>query len=253
MLYRQPLEEDNEIKISSGSDSIDRAMFGGLPIGSFTLIEGPSGTGKSVLAQHLAFGALLGDLRVCYYVENKSREDLVKQMASLSLDVAAFLPEGRLSIYPLYEIYSVKDPGPVAFEKLQRHIGTLPPDVNFIIVDSLNAVVSRAKSQIILTFFMKCKQEICEGGKAVLFTLPTSSFDPALLPQMDKLFDTHLSLHVEGTTVGLQLRPMKVMDIMKVRKAQLRRQTSVYFEVDPELGRSMNMSLKVLPFYRFKA
>lgn len=45
---------------------------------------------------------------------------------------------------------------------------------------------------------------------------------------------------------------MNVIDVVKVKNANLHNMTSIYFEIDPELGRSMNMSLKVLPFFKVK-
>ena len=44
-----------------------------------------------------------------------------------------------------------------------------------------------------------------------------------------------------------------VMEVAKVKEASQSRNNSIYFEVDPELGKSMNMSLKVLPMFRVKA
>ena len=50
--------------ISTGIDDIDKKLGGGIPIGSLTLIEGQSGSGKSVLSQQFTWGSLWGDHRV---------------------------------------------------------------------------------------------------------------------------------------------------------------------------------------------
>ncbi len=86
----------------------------------------------------------------------------------------------------------------------------------------------------------------------MLFTLHSSSLDPELLTRLDRLFDTHLGLRVEGLSRGVQMTSMNVIDVVKVKNANLSNKTSIYFEVDPELGRSMNMSLKVLPFFKIR-
>ena len=73
-----------------------------------------------------------------------------------------------------------------------------------------------------------------------------------MLIRLDRLFDTHLELRLEGLSQGTQMKTMHVIDVAKVKNANLQRKTSIYFEVDPELGRSMNMSLKVLPFFKIR-
>ena len=59
-----------------------------------------------------------------------------------------------------------------------------------------------------------------------------------------------LSFRVEGFTQGLQMKTMNVMEVAKIKEATQSRNKSIYFEVDTDLGRSMNMSLKVLPMFR---
>lgn len=44
-------DQNEKTTISIGSDPIDMALVGGLPLGSLTLIEGSSGTSKSVVMQ----------------------------------------------------------------------------------------------------------------------------------------------------------------------------------------------------------
>ena len=52
---------------------------------------------------------------------------------------------------------------------------------------------------------------------------------------------------------GLSMVTLKVINVTKVKDTILSRSSSIFFEVDPDLGRSMNMSLKVLPMHRIKA
>ncbi len=52
--------------------------------------------------------------------------------------------------------------------------------------------------------------------------------------------------------MGVRMTSMNVINVVKVKNANLHNMTSIYFEIDPELGRSMNMSFKVLPFFKVK-
>lgn len=237
--------------ISTGSDPIDKALLGGVPLGSFTLLEGATGTGKSVMCQHLAFGALLAEQGVAYYVHGASPDELVDGMEDLGLDVGTNLNEGQLLIHPLEQFYTKNGDMESGLDRLLTHLHGLSWDMNVIILDALTHLVNQAGSTDTLSFLVECKS-LCRLAKTVVVCLHTSSFDPELLGRLNALFGTHLSFRVEGFTQGIQLKTMNVMEVAKVKEASQSRNNSIYFEVDPELGKSMNMSLKVLPLFRTK-
>ena len=237
--------------ISIGSDPIDKALLGGLPLGSLTLIEGPSRTGNSVICQHYGFGALMAEFGVAYYVGGMSEEDLIAQMNSLYLEVGTFIGEGQLLMYPLTDFFDGRTEADESLRRLHDHIEELPWDIDVVVMDSLTDLVNQAEQTDSFNFFLTCK-ELCGRNKTMLIALHTSAIDPDLLLRLDRLFDTHLELRLEGLSHGTQMRTMNVIDIAKVKNANLARKTSIYFEVDPELGRSMNMSLKVLPFFKIR-
>ena len=220
-------------------------------MGSLTLVEGPSGSGKSVICQHLAFGALLAEFGVAYYVHGMDAQGLVDKMNSLYLDVRPFINEGQMLIYPISDFYDGKNNATEGLEKIRRHMEALAWDINLIVVDSLGSLVNQAGTNDSFNYFLTCK-EICSWEKSILFSLHTSSLDPDLMIRLNKLFDTHVSLCIEGFSQGTQMKSMNVFNVEKVKNATLTRKTSIYFEVDTELGRSMNMSLKVLPFFKLK-
>ena len=87
--------------ISSGNGEIDKKMGGGIPVGSLSLIEGQSDAGKSVLSQHLAYGALLSEVAVAYYTTENTVKSLISQMGSLNLGVIDHFLVDRLRVYPL--------------------------------------------------------------------------------------------------------------------------------------------------------
>ncbi len=237
--------------ISIGSDPIDKALLGGLPLGSLTLIEGPSRTGKSVICQHYAFGALLAEFGVAYYVGGMTVEDLLAQMNSLYLEVDTFIGEGQLLMYPLTDFFDGKNEAAESLRRLHDHMQELPWDIDVVVMDSLTDLVNQTEQTDSFNFFLTCK-ELCSWNKTMLIALHTSALDPDLLVRLDRLFDTHLELRLEGLSQGTQMKTMHVIDVAKVKNANLQRKTSIYFEVDPELGRSMNMALKVLPFFKIR-
>ena len=105
--------DDNAITthrvISSKNMELDSKMGGGLPVGCLTLIEGVSGSGKSVLSQQIAFGALQDGYRVSLFTSENTVKSLMKQMGSIDLDVLDFLLLAGLVIVligvPVYFIW----------------------------------------------------------------------------------------------------------------------------------------------------
>jgi DNA-binding response OmpR family regulator len=78
----------------SAGDSIDTAgnlemledLFnGGIQLGSLTMIEGTSGSGKSLICQYLTFGAVSANFDVAYYCSKHTTGSLVRQMNSINL------------------------------------------------------------------------------------------------------------------------------------------------------------------------
>ena len=81
--------------ISTGNTEIDKKLGGGIPIGSMTLIEGESDSGKSVLTQQMVWGSLYDGFRVIVYTTENTLKSFIRQMASLSLEISDFLLLGQ--------------------------------------------------------------------------------------------------------------------------------------------------------------
>ena len=97
-------------RVSSGNPGLDRLTSGGLPRGSSTLLSGPTGTGKTLLAtQFAADGAAKGEgvLLVAY---EETREQVHRNGTALGHDFRVYEQEGRLHVVSLYpEVASLDD------------------------------------------------------------------------------------------------------------------------------------------------
>ena len=87
--------------VSTGSAEIDKKLGGGIPLGSMTLIEGESDSGKSVLSQQMIWGSLHDGFNVVLYTTENTIKSFVSQMSSLSLEISDFLLLGRLKIFTI--------------------------------------------------------------------------------------------------------------------------------------------------------
>ena len=87
--------------ISSHNSELDSKMGGGLPMGSLALIEGGSGSGKSVLSQQIIWGALQDCFTVAVFTSENTISSLISQMDKLNLGVLDFLLLSKCKIYPM--------------------------------------------------------------------------------------------------------------------------------------------------------
>ena len=227
--------------ISTGSGEIDKKLGGGIPIGSLTLIEGQSDSGKSVLSQHLASGALMSEVEVVYYTTENTVKSLLTQMASLSLEVTDHFLVDRLRIYPL-QITSKDKNSEAVFALLSKHMENLPEAFKVIIIDSVTNIVTHSKESGIIDFFIQCK-ELCDEGRTIFMVVHSYAFDEGMLIRVRSLCDAHLKLRLEE--VGERL--VKMLEASKVRNAERTTGNIISFEVEPGLG------MRIIPITKAKA
>lgn len=222
--------EDNKTKtvISTGNREIDEKMGGGVPLGSMTLIEGDSHSGKSVLSQQMTWGSLTGGFRLSFFTTENTVKSLVKQMQSLSIDILDYLLLGRLRLFPMEIAQSKEDVLSALLEAVKAE-GKRGSDMVF--VDALTPCITTSPAEVVLRFFEQCKR-LCSEGMTVVVIVHSHAVDRDLLVRITSLCDAHLRLRTEE--VGERL--IKAMEVAKVRGASKRTGNIVSFEVEPGFG-----------------
>lgn len=227
--------------IVTGVREVDEKLGGGIPIGSLGLIEGHSDSGKSVLCQHLTWGAMVeSDINVAYYTTENTVKSLIKQLDSLALSSLDHFLLDQLRIYPL-KISKSTDNTESFFHYLKEHFRTLPEDFQLIIVDSITLLVAHADPVVNIDFFSACK-EFCDEGRTILMVAHSYAFDEVVLSRTRSLCDAHLRLKLEQ--VGDRL--MKIMEVLKVQGADRATGDVVSFEVEPKIG------MRIIPMSKAK-
>ena len=85
-------------RISSGVARLDGMLSGGYFRGSSVLISGTAGSGKSSLAAHFVHAACQRGERCLYLAFEESRDQVVRNMRSISLDLEPFLKRDLLRL-----------------------------------------------------------------------------------------------------------------------------------------------------------
>ena len=224
--------------ISTGNSDIDDKLGGGIPIGSLTLVEGHSGSGKSVLTQQFTWGSLWSERRVVLYTTERTVSSQVMQMDSLGLGVLDFLLLGRLKVFPIQQVSEV-EPTRV-LKTLADHIGRRESH-DLAIVDSLTPMITPSSVLDIIAFFEQCRR-LCAQGKTIVVTLHSYSLDDGARERIRSMCDANLNLRVENVKDQL----VNVLEVAKVSGATMSTGNVVTFAIEPMMG------LRIIPISHVK-
>ncbi len=227
--------------IKVGNLRLDEKLGGGIPHGSLTLIEGTSSAGKSVLCQHLMFGALQDGHQVACFTSEDSAQSLITQMGSIGLNVSRNVRTGSLRVVPLHEPKPDEDCGAL-LSTLAEEMERLPRQTKLIAVDSITNLASVSHESAVSGFFSRCKR-LCGSGRTILLVVHSFAIDERMLVRLGSLCDGHLRLSVEN----IGDRQVRVMEVSKIRNASQATGNIVSFEVEPGFG------MKIIPISKAKA
>ena len=120
--------------VSTGIAKLDQLMGGGLPCGSNTLFNGPSGVGKTTTAMACVMAALKRGEHAAYYLFDEGLATLQIRGKALGMDLSDAMDSGHLRVVPL-------DPAEVSpgeFAHMVRH-AVEDDGARMVVIDSLNA------------------------------------------------------------------------------------------------------------------
>jgi flagellar protein FlaH len=222
--------DDELIKtvISTGNREIDDKMGGGIPLGSLTLIEGDSHSGKSVLSQQMTWGSLVDGFQMAFFTTENTVKSLIKQMQSLNIDILNYLLLNKLRLYPME---FARAEGDVLAELLTAIRVEAKAGREMIFIDALTPCITNSHQEQVLTFFERCKR-LCSEGMTILMVVHSHAISQDFLVRITSLCDAHLRMRTEQ--VGNKL--VKTMEVAKVRGASKNTGNIVSFEIEPGLG-----------------
>jgi circadian clock protein KaiC len=185
-------QEASDERISTGVRRLD-AMLGGKGVyrGSSVLIAGTAGTGKTSLAAHFADATCRRDERCLYLAFEESESQLVRNMRSIGLDLAAWSKNGLLRFHATR---------PSAYG-LEMHLATLHKLVNefqprVVILDPITTFLGAGTSVEVQAMLMRLIDFLKSQQITALFTSLTHGGDALEGSQagISSLIDTWLLL-----------------------------------------------------------
>ena len=236
-------EEGAEVEvIQTGGKlvALENRMGGGLPLGSVTLAVGAASSGKSVLCQHLAYGALSGGYGVAYFSSEHNPESLVTQMRSIGLDTGQYVRKNRFHIYPMPEADNGAQATPL-LSQFADFIESLSRGAQFIVIDSITDLAGAAPEQGVIAFFTTCRR-LGNQGRTMFVSVHTYAFGAEMMIRLRSLCDGYLTMGSEQV-MGKSIR---TLEVNKINTTELNGDNTVSFVVEPNVG------MRVIPLNKSK-
>ena len=234
-------EEESSLEgylLSTGNEELDMRLGGGIPVPNLLTIEGDHGTGKSLLAQQITYGAAKSGKRVVYITTETGIKEMVIQTKKLSLDFTDEFLKGQIMILPIH-MEGVRWAKRVAKELLHvlgNYMAYTKESYDMIVIDSFSVLAVYADTSVVLDFLTRARTMVREG-KLIILTIHPNILPNEIMIRIRAISDSYIKL--DFATFGGKL--IKVMKVIKLRGAGGLVDSTIAFDVDPAFG------IKVVP------
>ncbi|MEM0005394.1 MAG: ATPase domain-containing protein [Ignisphaera sp.] len=224
--------------IPTGNEELDMRLGGGIPIPSLIMIEGDHGSGKSVVAQQIVYGALRNSLRVFYVTTEATVREFILQSRRVSLDLSQPFIKGMLKVYPIHLEGArwTRETASKMLPILGKFAMATADEWDLFVVDSFSVLAVFASVEGVMDVLTRFKQ-ITSSNKVIILTVHPNSMGEDAMIRARAVCDGYIRLRV--TDFGGRM--VKVMEVVKLRGALGPVDSTIVFDVDPAFG------IKILP------
>jgi circadian clock protein KaiC len=148
--HHKPFTPEN---VPSGNAQLDQLLGGGLPRGTSTLLLGPAGTGKSILATLFAVAAAKRGERSCIFAFDEGLGTLLARSRGIGMDLEPHIKSGMINIQQI-------DPAEMSPGEFVGLIRSAVGESNengkkdgckLVVIDSLNGYMNAMPEESFLT------------------------------------------------------------------------------------------------------
>jgi circadian clock protein KaiC len=167
ILHDQPRGELSDKQISSGSESLDKMLGGGVACGSSMLITGAAGTGKSTLCSQFARAALSRGEKVLFYLFDERLVTFTQRSDALDISTKDERESGQLMVAQVEP--TELSPGEFASQVVRA---VEERGVKLVVIDSINGYLqSMPQERLLAVQIHELLSFLSNNGVTCLMTL----------------------------------------------------------------------------------
>lgn len=153
--------------LKSGVRELDQLLGGGIAAGSSTLIQGPAGTGKSLIVMQFIAASVARGAKAALFVFDEEIGLLKSRMKAMDIDLQAMCDAGNLFIEPM----DAAELSPGEFSHRARQLVD-DKGVKLVAIDSLNGYqAAMTEEQYVILHLHELIQYLNRRGVATFLTL----------------------------------------------------------------------------------
>lgn len=213
-------------------DDFSSRLGEGIPKGSLFIVEGEDGSGKSIVAQRIAYGALVNGHSVAYISTELTTLDFVKQMASLNYNIEKYLLEKKLLYIPLVSLFGKVKKGKNIIFELKKSKARKIFDYELVIIDSLSYPlingISDEEMFDLINFLLKMKYK----DIVIMVTYNPKELSESAINSFRRVSDIYLKTY--HTTIAGQL--VKAIEVVRFRNPKREYQLVIPYRIEVGLG-----------------
>jgi flagellar protein FlaH len=224
-------KEEEILSIQVERDELHEQLGGGFPRGSICYMTGAHSTGKSVIAQRLAFGLLENKYTVTYISTELSTKEFIDQMYSVDYRVANYLLQDKLTYIPVYPLLSSIKKREDFLAKLMRAESLFESRV--IVIDTLSALIGASYlGGMTVSSFIHFLKKLSALGKVVILTVDPDEVSRELSEPFKAAATAYWSLSLKS--VGGTMA--RVLQVMRFGSSKNPFEETIGFKVTPGVG-----------------
>jgi len=217
-------------------DELNQMLGGGFPKGSFIMIDGPSGSGKSALCQRFAYGLLDNKTTVTHVSTQLTTKNFIRQMNSLDYPIGIRLLKGELLYIPVFPLLKESKP---RIDFIKRLMGAeVLFEKNVIIIDTLSALIrygtDAEKSLELISFFKK----LTGMQKTIIITMDCTEMPQNVVNEFKDAAEILITLKMRQ--MGTEI--LRTMVINKYSRPEIQVGAMIGFKVEAKSGVMINIS-----------
>ncbi len=208
-------------------DELSLKMGGGIPRGCTMLIEGPEGSGRSVLCQRIAFGLLSSGHSVTYVSTEMTLRDFIDQMYSLEYKIDKYLLNGALQYFPVYPLLGKSRNRSDFLMKLMTSPHLYSKDI--LIIDSFSTLTKDSLDERGCIQYMGFLKKQMKLDKTILMTADETikSVDP-----IRQASDIYVAIKMKPSGQGM----VRLVNIMRYQRAKHKVDDQLKIRIEPGIG-----------------